>query len=52
MPEDLIVNTLKMIPLDNIQKVLDNLVMESKRIYIIAAGSKMMVSFQEKNRVK
>jgi nickel-dependent lactate racemase len=47
MPEDLIVNTLKMIPLDNIQKVLDNLVMESKKIYIIAAGSKMMVSLEE-----
>jgi nickel-dependent lactate racemase len=51
MPEDFISNTLKMIPTDNIQITLDELVKESKKIYIVRNGTKILVSFIEKNHL-
>ena len=46
--ENFISNTLKMIPVDDIQKTVDNLVKESKKIYVVRNGPRIMISFLEK----
>lgn len=48
MSEDLVLNTLKMTPVDDIQITVDDLVKESKKIYVIRNGTKILVSFIEK----